>query len=169
MCRWQMSNVSSEQSCVHKGAGYDEVFPSCQNNPDTSSDERNPSATSPSTRDVALDTNWSEGDSTDGLDGAKLPTQSIIGPDGFREFIMLPLWMVNNFISTIKEVHFNTLREKYQIPAHIPFCLSYKSEKCYYIGVKGVEVYEQILKVGLRFPLSALHYRLLQYLGLVVT
>ena len=29
-------------------------------------------------------------------------------------------------------------------------------------------IYEQILKVGLRFPLSTLHRRLLQYLGLSV-
>ena len=30
-------------------------------------------------------------------------------------------------------------------------------------------MYEQMLKAGLRFPLSALHCRLLQYLGLSVT
>ena len=32
-----------------------------------------------------------------------------------------------------------------------------------------VGVYEQMLKAGLRFPLSALHLRLFQYLGLAVT
>ena len=82
---------------------------------------------------------------------------------------MLPLWTVNNFISSIKQTHFNTFREKYQIPIHIPIHLPYKSEKCYYRGVDDVRVFEQILKAGLRFPLSALHYRLLQYLGLVIT
>ena len=77
--------------------------------------------------------------------------------------------MVNNFKSTIKEKHFNTLREKYQIPHHIPIRLPYKSKKCYYRGVDDVGIYEQILKAGLKFPLSAFHRRLLQYLGLVVT
>ena len=137
-----MSSVLSNQSCVREGAGYDEVFPSGQNDPDTSSEERNPSATSPSTRDEDLDMDRSEGDSTDGLDGAEPPIQSVIGPDGFREFIMLPLWMVNDFISTIKESHFKTLREKYQIPVNILICLPYKSEKCYYKGIKGVGVYK---------------------------
>ena len=82
---------------------------------------------------------------------------------------MLPIWTVNDFTSTIKESHFKTLREKYQIPANIPLYLPYMSEKCYYKGVEGVEVYEQMLKAGLRFPLSSLHRQLLQYLGLAVT
>ena len=116
-----------------------------------------------------MDTDRAKGDSTDGLDDAKSPTQSVIGPDGLREFIILPLWMINNFISTIKQAHFKTLEEKYQIPIHIPLRLPYKSEKCYYEGVKGVGVYEQMLKARLRFPLSALHHCLLQYLGLAVT
>ena len=55
---------------------------------------------------------------------------------------MLPKWTVNDFNSTIKEKHFNTLRANYQIPDNIPICLPYKSEKCYYEGVEGVEVYE---------------------------
>ena len=46
--------------------------------------------------------------------------------------------------------------------------LPYKSEKCYYEGLEDVGIYEQMLKVGLRFPLSALHRRLLQYLGLSI-
>ena len=41
--------------------------------------------------------------------------------------------------------------------------------KCYYKGVKDVGVYEQMLKAGLSFPLSTLHRRLLQYLGLALT
>ena len=82
---------------------------------------------------------------------------------------MLPLWTVNDLGSTIKESHFKTLRAKYQIPDNIPFRLPYKSEKCYYEGVEGVAVYKQMLKAGLRFPLSSFHCDLLQYLGLVVT
>ena len=103
-----MSSVSCNQSCVREGVGYNEVFPLGQNDPDTSSEDRNLSATSPSTKDEGLDTDRSEGDFTDSLDDVEPPVQSVIGPDGFREFIMLPIWMVNDFISTIKQTHFNT-------------------------------------------------------------
>ena len=82
---------------------------------------------------------------------------------------MLLLWMINDFNSSIKQQQFNTLREKYQIPVNIPMHLPFKLEKCYYKGAKDVVVYEQMLKAGLRFPLSALHRCLLQYLGLAVT
>ena len=85
-----------------------------------------------------------------------------------REFVMLPKLAVNAFTSTIKEPHFKTLKANYQIPDYIPIRLPYKSEKCYYEGVDGVGVYEQVLKAGLRFPLSSLHRELLKYLGLFV-
>ena len=55
----------------------------------------------------------SDGDSSDGLVGVEPPIQSVVGPDGLREFIMLPLWTVNDFVSTIKESHFKTLKDKY--------------------------------------------------------
>ena len=86
-----------------------------------------------------MDVDKSVGDSSDSLIGANPLVQSIISLDGFRVFIMFPIWTVNDFTSTIKETHFKTLREKYQIPVNIPLRLPYKSEKCYY---KGVEVYE---------------------------
>ena len=92
-----------------------------------------------------------------------------MGPDGLREFITLPIWTINDFTFTIKESHFKTLKEKYQIPVNIPLRLPYLSEKCYYKGVEGIEVYEQMLKARLKFPLSSLHCQLLQYLGLAVT
>ena len=75
-------------------------------------------------------------------DGKEQPIKSVVGANGFREFIMLPKWTVNDFNSTIKEKHFNTLRANYQIPDNILIRLTYKSEKCYYEGVEGVEVYE---------------------------
>ena len=86
------------------------MFSSSQKDPDTSSEERNPSATSPSSRDEGLEMDRPEGDSSDGFDSAEPPIQFVIGPDGLREFIMLPLWMVNDFTSSIKESHFKTLR-----------------------------------------------------------
>ena len=136
-----MSSASSNQSFVLDGAGYDEVFLSIQKDPDALSEDRNLSHTSP-IMDEALEMDRSEGDSSDDIDGAEPPIQSVIGPDGFREFIMLPIWTVNDFTSLIKEPHFKTLREKYQIPVNIPIRLPYKSEKCYYESVKGVGVYE---------------------------
>ena len=82
---------------------------------------------------------------------------------------MLLEWTVNNFMSTIKEGHFKTLRAIYQILDHIPIRLPYKSEKYYYDGVDDVGVYEQALKAGLRFPLNTLKRELLQHLGLSVS
>ena len=75
-------------------------------------------------------------------DGEEQPIKSVVGADGLWEFIMLLEWTVNDFRSTIKEKHFKTLRANYQIPDNIPIRLPYKSEKCYYEGVEGVEVYE---------------------------
>ena len=74
---------------------------------------------------------------------------------------MLPFWTINDFNSSIKQQHFNMLREKYRIPMNIPMHLPFKREKCYYKGTEDVRVYEQLLKMGRRFPLSAFHCRLL--------
>ena len=125
-----MSSASSEQSCVREGAGYDEVFPLGQEDFNTSYDERDPLANSPSTENKDLDVDKLVGDSNnDDIDIGEPPIQLVIGPDGFREFIMLSLWMINDFNSSIKQQHFNTLREKYQIPVNIPMHLPFKREK----------------------------------------
>ena len=68
-----MSSASSEQSWVRKGEGYDEVNLSGQGNPGTTSDKRNPSTSSPSTRDEDLDMDGFESDSNDNLVSAKTP------------------------------------------------------------------------------------------------
>ena len=100
-------------------------------------------------------------ESDDDVDDAEPPIQSIIGPDGLPKFIMLPIWTVNDFTSTVKESHYKTLREKYQIPNNISLRLPYMSKNCYYKGVEGIGVYEQMLKAGLRFPLNSLYRQLL--------
>ena len=79
------------------------------------------------------------------------------------------MWTVNDFNSTIQRKHLDTLRERYQIPINILIRLPFKFEKCYYHGVDNVKVYEQMFKAGFKLPLSALHRRLLQYLGLAIT
>ena len=158
-----MSSASSNQSFVRDEAGYKELYPSGCRDPNELS-ERSPSASSPSSKNEDMELAEPE----EGSDDGEQRIESIMGADGLREFVMLPEWTVNNFTSTIKEVHFKTLRAIYQIPNHIPIRLPYKSEKCYYDGVDDVGVYEQALKAGLRFPLNSLKRELLQHLGLFV-
>ena len=105
----------------------------------------------------------------EGFNDSEQRIKSVVSTDGLREFVMLLEWMVNNFTSTIKEAHFKTLKAIYQIPDYIPIRLPYKSEECYYDEVDDVGVYEQVLKVGLRFPLNSLKRELLQHLGLSIS
>ena len=42
-------------------------------------------------------------------DGEEQPLRSVMGVNGLREFIMLPEWTVNHFVSTIKENHLKPL------------------------------------------------------------
>ena len=151
-----MSSASSNQSFVRDGAGYEELYPSSCRDPDELS-ERSLSASSLSLKNKDMELAEPE----EGSDDGEKRLKSVVGADGLREFVMLLEWTVNNFMSTIKEVHFKTLRAIYQIPDHIPIRLPYKSEKCYYDGVDDVGVYEQALKAGLRFPLNSLKRELL--------
>ena len=161
-----MSSASSNQSFIRDGVGYEEVYSSSYRDQDDLSKERSPSAFSPSSKNKDMEVAELEEGSDDGEDQR---IKSVIGANGLREFVMLPEWTVNAFTSTIKEPHFKTLKANYQIPDYIPIRLPYKSEKCYYEGVDGVGVYEQVLKADLRFPLSSLHRELLKYLGLSVS
>ena len=160
-----MSSVSSNQSFVRDRAGYEELYPSGYRDPDDLS-ERSPSASSPSSKNEDIEVAEPEEGSDD---GEEQRIKSVVGTDGFREFVMLPEWTVNAFTSTINEAHFKTLKANYQIPDYIPIHLPYKSEKCYSKRVDDVGVYEQVLKAGLRFPLNSLHRELLKYLGLSVS
>ena len=161
-----MSSASSNQSVVRDGANYEEVYPSGHKDQKSLGEERSPSAFSSSSTNEDMEIAEPEDTFDDGEDE---PLRSVISVDGLREFIMLPEWTVHNFISVIKENHFNTFRANFQIPDNIPIRLPYVLEKCYYKQVDGVGVYEQMLKARLRFPLSTLHRELLKYLGLSVT
>ena len=88
------SEASSDQSYVRNGVGYDEVYLSSQDDPSTSSDERVPSFNSSSTEgDEDVNMNGLKDDSSDqNIANAEPVTQSVIGPNGLREFILLPLW-----------------------------------------------------------------------------
>ena len=134
-----MSSASSNQSFLRDGAGYEEVYPSSNRDPDDLSEERSPSASSPSSKNEDIEVAELEEGSDDGKDQR---IKSVVGADGLREFVMLLEWTVNAFMSTIKEPHFKSLRANYQIPNYIPIRLPYKSEKYYYEGVDDVGVYE---------------------------
>ena len=144
---------------------YEEVYPSGHKDQESPGKERSSSASSSSSTNEDMEMTKQEKVSDD---GEEQTLKSVVSADGLREFIMLPEWTVNNFMSTIKENHFKTLRDNFQIPDNIPIHLPYKSKKCYYEGVEGVGVYKQMLKAGLRFPLSSLHHELLKYLGLSI-
>ena len=161
-----MSSASSNQSIVRDGAEYEEVYSSGHKEPESPGKERSPSASSSSSTNEDMEMVEVE-DTFD--DDEDQPLGSIIGANGLREFIMLLEWTVNKFTSVIREKHFSTFTANFQIPDYIPIHLPYVSEKCYYEGVEGVRVYEQMLKAGLWFPLSTLHRELLKYLGLSVT
>ena len=97
------------------------------------------------------------------------PFRTVVGLNGLRNFILPLIWTINDFSLTIQRKHFNTLRDRYQIPVDVPIRLLHKFKKCYYCDALYVETYEQMFNAGLRLPLSALHCRLAQYLGLAVT
>ena len=158
-----MSSASSNQSVVRDRVDYKEVYPFSHVDQESPGEDRSLLASSSSSTNEDMEMAEPEEVSDD---GEEQTLRSVIGANGLREFIMLPEWTVNYFVSIIKENHFKTLRENYQIPENIPIHLPYKSEKCYYDGVGGVGVYEQMLKAGLRFPLSSLHRELLKCLGL---
>ena len=160
-----MSSASSNQSIVRDGVDYEEVYPSGYVDQESPGEDRSPSASSSSSTNEDMEM----AEPVKVFDDNKEQTlRSVIGANGLREFIMLPKWMVNYFVSTIKENHFKTLRENYQIPENIHIHLPYTSKKCYYDSIDGVGIYEQMLKARLRFPLSTLHRELLKCLDLSV-
>jgi len=113
-----MSSVSSNQSVVRDGADYEEVYSSRHKDQESPSKERSPSASSSSSTNEDM-----EMADPEVFDDVEEPIKSVIGVDGLREFIILPEWTVNNFRSTIKQKHFNTLRDNFQIPDNIPIRL----------------------------------------------
>ena len=103
-----MSSASSNQSFVCDGAGYEELYLSDCRDPDELS-ERSLSAASSSSKNEDMEL----AEPKEGSDDGKQRIKSVVGADGLREFVMLLEWTVNNFTSTIKEVHFKTLRAIY--------------------------------------------------------
>ena len=130
-----MPSTLSNQSVVHDKVDYKEMYPSGHVDQESLGEDRSPFASSSS----SINEDMEMVETVEISDDDEEPTlRSVIGANGLRDFIMLLKWMVNNFVSIIKETHFKTLRENYQIPENIPIRLPYKSKKCYYDGVEGV-------------------------------
>lgn len=64
---------------------------------------------------------------------------------------------------------FKKLRDRFQIPENIPIYLPRMFERCYLGKTADVGMYEAMLTVGLRFPLTELHRQLANYIGLFVS
>uniref|UniRef100_A0A7N2MQA5 Uncharacterized protein n=1 Tax=Quercus lobata TaxID=97700 RepID=A0A7N2MQA5_QUELO len=152
------SEAMSEQSHVREEAGYDEVYPSGQGNPNSSYPEKDSSATSPSEEeDEDLDKEGSRSDVDEvpsNEESNESPLRIVVSPEGLRNFVLPLIWTVNNFSSTIQRNHFNTLWDRYQIPVDVPIRLPHKFEKCYYRDAPNIGMYEQMFKARFRLPLS---------------
>ena len=68
-----MSSATGNHSFVRDGVGYDEVYPSGHKDHNSSSEERSPSASSPSSRDDGLEREELEDDLLQDLDDNKPP------------------------------------------------------------------------------------------------
>ncbi|KAK9999467.1 hypothetical protein SO802_019070 [Lithocarpus litseifolius] len=78
-------------------------------------------------------------------------------PRDDRPFILPKIWTINNFLPTMSNKVFGTLRDRYQIPDNIPIRLPGKFEKCYSGKTADVDMYDAMFAVRLRLPLTALH------------
>ena len=109
----------------------------------------------------------SDGDENDSDKEVLESTSGGLGDD--RPFILPKKWMVNDFLLTMSDKVFNTLRDRYQIPNNIPICLPRKFENCYSGKTADVGMYNAMFTVGLRLPLTALHRQLANFLGVSVS
>ena len=64
---------------------------------------------------------------------------------------------------------FKNLRDRYQILDHIPIRTAGKFEKCYSGKTTDVSMYDAMFTAGLRLPLTALHCKLANFLGLSIS
>jgi len=105
------------------------------------------------------------------VDKRTLEDESSRSPrDGHTHPFILPkMWTVNDFLLTMTANIFKNLRDRYQIPDHIPIRLLRKFEKCYSRRNMDVGMYNAMFAVGLRLPLTALYRQLANFLGLSVS
>ena len=180
----QMSSVVlSEQSSVHEGAGYDEVFGSGQeSNGFSGLSKRETSAQSPGddvedyvegVEEEVVDEDEGEGESHGDEDEDEGDEESYeeasVSPRGNRPFILPEDWAVNKFLSKMSDRVFKELHTHYQISDHISIRLPRKKEKCYTRMTVDVDMYDAVLTARLRLPLTALYRQLVDFMGLSVS
>ena len=90
-------------------------------------------------------------------------------PGDDRPFILPKKWIVNDFLPTMSNKVFKTLRGCYQIPNNIPIHLPGKFERCFSRKTTDDSMYDAMFATGLRLPLTALHHQLANFLGLSVS
>ena len=177
----------NEQSSVHEGAGYDEVYQTGHELKEghSWSSERETSARSPEEDEEDYigkedeeerDEGEVEGDGAmegdeDDTDDRAPEIGSLGNPEsGYTHpFILSKIWTVNDFLPMMTAKIFKDLRDCYQIPDHIPIYLPGKFEKCYSGKTANFGMYDAILATGLRLPLTSLHCQLAKFLGLSVS
>ena len=88
--------------------------------------------------------------------------------DDYRPFIFPEIWSVNDFLSKMMTRVFNNLQPRYQISDDVPIRMASKKKKCYSGQTLDVSFYEAVFMAGLRLPLTELHRRLADRLGVFV-
>ena len=109
----------------------------------------------------------SDGDENDGKEEVLESTSGSPGDD--CPFILPKKWTVDDFLSTMSDKVFNTLRDRYQIPNNIPIRLPGKFERWYSGKTTDVGMYDAMFAVGLRLPLMAFRHQLANFLRLSVS
>ena len=182
----------SEQLSIRKGASYNDVIQSGHNLEEglSWSSKREPSAHSPD--EEVESCNVEEGEEEEGEDKDRGDERGEEGEDDgdegktnertleggssgsprdghTRPFILPKMWTINDFNPTMTANIFKTLRDRYQIPYHIPIRLLGKFKKCNLGKTADVGMYDAMFAAGLRLPLIALHHQLANFLGLFVS
>ena len=162
------SDASSEQLSVYNGAGYDEVFGSGQESDSFSgSSERETTTQSPGddvegyikgVKEEVIGEDEGEGESDGDEDEDEADEESYkeasVSPGGNRPFILPKDWAINKFFPKMSDRVFKELHTRFQIPDHISIHLPRKKEKCHTRMTANVGMYDVVLIVRLRLPLT---------------
>lgn len=184
--------MSEQLSSVCEAAGYNVVYPSgrelekdvpqsperelfARSPTEEEEDEEDEEREEDEENDKGGENEYDEGDEED--QGVRVEVadqfegvEAIGQVDGGSWPFILPLiWTVNDFYLEMSDKVFNTLRDRYQIPENIPLRLPRKFEKCYTGRTADIGMYDAMLTVGLRLPLTELHHQLANYLGLSIS
>lgn len=85
-----------------------------------------------------------------------------------REFVLPKIRVVNNFPPRMIKDVFGRLHPRFQIPEDIPIRRACKGEKCYSSENEDIGFYEATFIAVLRLPLTEIHRRLADYLGVSI-